>query len=110
MSDGDPHPSPAPGLFVPFVILAASILTYLVWQVSNVQAQRSGLQVNKSKLAEAIQQREPQVAQSVELKTRLEALAIDLLELAKTDEKAMVIVKKFDIQRALPAAAAAAQP
>ena len=107
MNDDAPSNAPARDLFIPFVTLAASVLAYLVWQVSNVRIERSGIQANKSKLAEAIQKREPQVTQSVEIKTRLEALAIDLLELSKTDEKAMAIVKKFDIQRAIPAAAEA---
>lgn len=107
MNDGDTSNAPARGLFCPFVILAASVMAYLVCQISNVQTQRSGSQANKAKLAEAIQKREPQVTQSIEIKTRLEALAIDLLELSKTDEKAMAIVKKYDIQRALPAAAEA---
>jgi hypothetical protein len=109
MSDSDPSTAPTRSLFVPFVILAASVAAYLVWQVFNVQTQRSGFKATKSKLAEAIQQREPQVTQSIEIKTRLEALAIDLLELSKTDEKAMAIVKKYEIQRALPAAAQAAK-
>ena len=60
-----------------------------------------------AQVADAIQKREPQVAQSIEVKNRLEALAIDLLELSKTDEKALAIVRKYDIQRALPAAAEA---
>lgn len=109
MNDAE-HPSrPGPGLFIPFVLLAASVLVYLVCQVANVQGQRTAVKAAKAQLADAIQKREPQVAQSIELKNRLEALAIDLLELSKTDEKALAIVRKYEIQRALPAAAAAGE-
>ena len=105
MQDDDPSDTAARSLFLPFVLLAASLLLFLVWQIYNVQTQRAGFETTKTKLAEAIQQREPQVTQAVEIKARLEALAIDLLELSKTDEKAMGIVKKYDIQRALSGAA-----
>ena len=105
MNDGDFPDTPARSLFLPFVLLAASLLVFLIWQIASVQTQRSGIKAAKTQLAEAIQQREPQVTQSNEIKKRLESLAIDLLELSKTDEKALGIVKKYDIQRALPAAA-----
>ena len=104
MNDNAPSGGPTPGLFIPFIILAASVLVFLVWQISNVQSQRTGLGVAKAQVADAIQKREPQVAQAIEMKTRFEALGTDLLELSKTDEKAMAIVKKYNIQRALPAA------
>ena len=61
----------------------------------------------KVQLAEAIKQREPQVAQATEIKSGLEALANDLLELAKTNPAAAAIVKKYDIQRNLSAAGSA---
>ena len=104
MNDTEHSSTASPGLFIPFVLLAASVLVYLIWQVANVQGQRSGVKAAKAQVADAIQKREPQVAQSIEVKNRLEALAIDLLELSKTDEKALAIVRKYDIQRALPAA------
>ena len=106
MSDGEHTRVPAHGLFIPFILLAASVLIFLAWQVANVAAQRSGVKNAKTQLAEAIQKREPQVAQSIEIKARFEALAIDLVELSKTNEKALAIVKKYDISRALAAAAA----
>ncbi len=102
MNDNAPSSGPTPGLFIPFIILAASVLVFLVWQISNVQSQRTSLAKAKAEVAEAIQKREPQVAQAIEMKTRFEALGMDLLELSKTDEKAMAIVKKYNIQRALP--------
>ena len=104
MNDSDPSRAAAPGLFIPFLLLAASVLACLIWQISNIQSRRSGLATAKAQLAEAIQKREPQVAQSLEIKTRLQALSMDLLELSKTDEKALAVVKKYNIQQALPAA------
>ena len=107
MSDDSPRRRTA-GIFIPFVLLSASVLFSLLWQIMSVQSQRTASNTTKAQLADAIKKREPQVAQAVEIKNRLEALAIDLLELSKTDPTAQAIVKKFDIQRALPAAGAEA--
>ena len=106
MNEGEHSSVPVRSLFIPFVLLAASVMLFLVWQVANVAAQRSGVKAAKTQLAEAIQKREPQVAQSIEIKTRFEALTIDLLELSKTNEKALAIVKKYNVQQALSAAGA----
>ena len=94
-------------LFIPFILLAVSVLFSLLWQIASVWAQRSTFLTTKTQLAEAIQKREPQAAQAAEIKTRLEALANDLLDLAKTNSNAEAIVKKFEIQRNLSAAGAA---
>ena len=104
MSDTDHSHAPAPGIFVPFILLASSALLLLIWQVSNLQSQRSSLAKAKAEAAQTIQKREQQVAQAIEMRTRFEALGMDLLELSKTDAKAMAIVKKYNIQRSLPAA------
>ena len=106
MPDDDSPPLRTTGLFIPFLLLAAGLLLSLIWQITGVQAQRSSLKATKAQLSENIQKREPQVTQAAEIKTRLEALAIDLLELSRTDSTALAIVKKYDIQRALPAAPA----
>lgn len=107
MTNDDQPGLPARGLFIPFILLAASVLMLLVWQIANVTTQRSGLKATKAQLAEAIQKREPQVAQSIEIRNRLQALSADLFELSKTDERALAIVKKYHIEQALPAAAEA---
>lgn len=107
MNDSDPSSTPARGLFLPFLLLALSVLLLVVWQIASVASQRSGLKTAKAQLADAIQKREPQVAQSVEIKNRLQALSTDLLELSKIDERALAIVKKYQIDQALPAAAEA---
>ena len=95
-----------PNLFIPFGLLAVSVLFTMVWLNLSVFSQRSGFQAAKAQLAEAIEKRAPQVTQAAEFKNRLEALAIELLELAKTDQTAEAIVKKHGIERALPAQAA----
>ena len=92
-----------PGLFIPFILLAAAVLFSLLWQILTIQSQYAGSKAMKAQLADAIQKRAPQVAQAVEIKNRLEALAIDLLQLAKTDPTAQAIVKRHGIERALPA-------
>ena len=105
MSDDSPRRR-TPNLFIPFILLAAAMLFTLSWLNLSVFSQRSGFQGAKAQLAEAIEKRAPQVTQAAEFKNRLEALAIELLELAKTDQTAEVIVKKHGIERALPAPAA----
>jgi len=51
------------------------------------------------KLAEIYAQHDPLVKQSVELQEKLTALAKDLLDLAKTDQDAREIVRKYNIQQ-----------
>ena len=102
MNDDAPPRSETPGLFIPFILLAASVLLFLIWQVTNVQSQRSGLETARMQIVEAIRAREPQVEESIQINNRFEAFAIDLLELARTNENAQAIVKRHDIQRAAP--------
>ena len=106
MNEDDSRRRRAPGLFIPFVLLAVAVLFIMLWLNLSVFSQRSGFQGAKAQLAEAIEKRAPQVTQAAEFKNRLEALAIELLELARTDPTAEAIVKKNGIERALPAQAA----
>jgi hypothetical protein len=63
------------------------------------------------KLRAAYNEREPLVKQSTEVRDKIQALANDLLELAKTDEEARTIVRKYDIkQTSPPTGAGAARP
>lgn len=94
-------------LLLPLILLAIGVLFSLLWQITALQAQRSAFKTSKAQLIETIKVREPQVAQAAEIKTRLEALANDLLEIAKTNPSADAIVKKYDIQRNFSAAKAA---
>ena len=102
MNDEEPPRPETTGLFIPFILLAVSVLLFLIWQVANVQSQRSGLKTMKMQMEEAIRAREPQVEQAIQINNRFEAFAIDLLELARTNENAQAVVKRHDIQRAAP--------
>ena len=51
------------------------------------------------KLAELYAQREPAVKQSVEMQDKFTALLKDLLAIAKTDQDAREIVRKYNIQQ-----------
>ena len=99
MDDTDSRPHRVSSLTLPFILLATGVLFSLVWQIASIQAQRGTFQTTKVQLVEAIQKREPQIAQATEIRSRFEALANDLLELAKTNANAAAIVKKYNIQR-----------
>ena len=107
MSDETSRHSRSQALFLPFVILASSVLLLLLGQSYITKTQYSGAKATKAQLAEALKKREPQAAQGVEIQNRLKALAIDILELAKTDKTAEAIAKKYSMQQAQPASAAA---
>ena len=107
MSDESSRQSRSQAIFLPFAILASSVLLLLLGQGYNTKSQYSGAKATKAQLAEALKKREPQAAQGVEIQNRLKALAIDIVELAKTDKTAEVIAKKYNMQQVLPAATAA---
>ena len=54
---------------------------------------------------EAYDKRVPLVKTSGELKSKLQALVMDLLILGKTDEDAKAIIGKYNIQQAEPGSA-----
>ena len=109
MSEEHSRHSRSQALFTPFIILAASLLFLLAWQLYLTKLQYSGLKGTKTQLAESLKQREPQAAQGAEIQNRLKALAIDILQLAKTDKAAEAIARKYSFQQAIPAAAEAAK-
>ena len=104
MSEEHSRHSRSQGLFIPFTILAASVLLLLVWQLYITKLQYSGLKGTKVQLAETLKKREPQAAQGVEIQNRLKALAMDILQLAKTDKAAEAIARKYSFEQAIPAA------
>jgi predicted PurR-regulated permease PerM len=86
--------------FLPLTLLAVSFLIILVWQLTNITSQRSGLQ-------NLIQNQQQAVQQSRQVQTGLEKLVNDLLDLAQNgDADAKAIVTKFGIARQAPAPAA----
>ena len=105
MSEEHSRHSRSHALFIPFILLAASLLLLLTWQLYLTKLQYSGLKGTRIQLAETLKQREPQAAQGVEIQNRLKALAIDILHLAKTDKAAEAIARKYSFQQAIPAAA-----
>src|SRR4051812_27203568 len=94
---------PTPSFLIPFALLALSFAVLLIYQIVNLSKQHSGMQDTKKQLTEIIGQREALVKQSTELQAKLQAMAVDLLELAKTNEKAQSIVQKYNIQQNAPA-------
>lgn len=108
------EPRPAPGYGIPFALLALSFAILLIFQVVNLRKQEKSMIEGKQQLTSLISQREALVKQSGDLQAKLQALAVDLLELAKNNEKAKAIVQKYNIQQqanpAAPAAAPAAAP
>lgn len=97
-------------LQLPFALLSAAIAIIMVAQTVNVFKARSGLRDGKAQLADAYRNREALVKQSTEIQNKLQALILDLLLLAKTDDDAKAIVAKYNIQQNGNAAAPAGAP
>ena len=95
---------------VPFVILSISVIAFLGWQSKVFSEQSSISHGAKTKLEEAYQNTVPKmdeaVAQSKKSKAGLEKLALDIIELAKTDPDAKAIAAKY-VQSQKPAQAPA---
>lgn len=99
----------SPGYLIPFAILAISFAALLIYQAVNLSKQKDSMLETKKQFISAISQREALVKQSGELQAKLQGIVVDLLELAKTDEKAKAVVQKHGItQENNPAAPAAA--
>ncbi|RYD83472.1 MAG: hypothetical protein EOP84_07845 [Verrucomicrobiaceae bacterium] len=101
---------PAPSYLLPFALLAISFAVLLVYQIINLNKQHSAMQETKQQMSTAIEQREALVKQSTELQSKLQAVAVDLLALAQTNEKAKAIVQKYNIQQNAPAPGAQPAP
>jgi len=92
------------------ILLAASFLVVLVFQMS-INLRLKGEQEAMSKqLAEIQEQRTPLVEQAKKVQSGLQALAEDLLKLAETDSDAAALIKQFNIQRNDPAPAPSPAP
>lgn len=104
----------APNLFIPFLVLAISFATLLIYQIVNVNKQHNSMEATQKQLAEVITQRNDLVKQSVDVQNKLQTMAIDLLALSQNNEKAKAIVQKYNIQQTgapgVPAAPAAPSP
>lgn len=85
-----PHAVPADA-FIPVVLIALSLISLLVWQLSIASAQRSVLLAT-------IARQEETVRNSRKTQANLEKFARDLAEAAKTDSAARALVQKYGIQ------------
>ena len=107
-SYAEPAPSYAPSspsIQLPFALLCSAVAMVMIMQTQAAFRQKSALQDGKAQMIDAIAKREPLVKQSAELKTKLNAMVIDLLILGKTDEDAKAIIGKYNIQQNQPASA-----
>ncbi|MEI9898548.1 MAG: hypothetical protein WDN28_33010 [Chthoniobacter sp.] len=101
------NPPPVPtadglSLHLPFALLTAAIAVVMVAQTANVFKARTSLRDGKVQLVEAFQKRQSLVKQSSDIQQKLQALVLDLLLLAKTDDDAKAIVQKYNIQQNAP--------
>ncbi len=97
-------------ILLPFALLSAAIAVVMVAQTVNVFKARTSLRDGKTQLTEAYQKRQSLVKQSADIQQKLQALVLDLLLLAKTDDDAKAIVQKYNIQQNAPAGDAAPAP
>ena len=88
---------------LPFALLTAAIAVVMVAQTVNVFKARTSLRDGKTQLTDAYQKRQSLVKQSADVQQKLQALVLDLLLLAKTDDDAKAIIQKYNIQQNAPA-------
>lgn len=112
--------SQSPNLQLPLALIALTIVVLLAsqigaakqstrvmkWQSETLAKQVENLQAADKQAAEAIKNREPVVKQSGELQNQLQTLLNELLDLSKDDKDAQEIIKKWQVQRNTPPAAA----
>ena len=102
------EPAPAyapssPSILWPFALLSCAVAMIMIIQTQGVFRQKSALQEGKLQLADTVTKREPAIKQVAEIKTKANAMIIDLLILGKTDEDAKAIIAKYNIQQNGPA-------
>jgi len=81
--------------FLPVLLLGLSLLLFFISQVTDLSSQRTTIMT-------AIQRQDDVVKQSRQVQGKLQSLALDLLETAKTDEAAQKIVGKYNIRQNPP--------
>ena len=95
----------SPSIQWPFALLTCAVAMIMIMQTQTVFRQKSALQEGKVQMIEALAKREPLVKQSADLRSKLNAMVIDLLILGKTDEDAKAIIAKYNIQQNQPTSA-----
>lgn len=101
-SYAEPAPS-SPSIQLPFALLSCAVAMIMIIQTQGVFRQKSALQEGKGQLIDTLSKREPAIKQVAEIKTKANAMIIDLLILGKTDEDAKAIISKYNIQQNAPA-------
>ncbi len=81
--------------FIPLVLLSASFIVLLFWQVKMSSTQ-------KDLFENAITRQEAAVNQSQQVQASVTKLVTDLLQAAQTDDAAKAIVAKYKIQQNAP--------
>ena len=77
--------------FLPIFLFACGFLVFLGWQIAEICDNRSLLQ-------ESIAQREAGVVQATQVKERLDKVAMELVQLSKTNSEARKLVAQYNIQ------------
>jgi len=97
------------GSFLPIFLIAASLLVFFIWQLTNLSTQRTALASTREQLEEQFKistpQHEQMIKQSQAVQAKLEKIATALLDLAKDgDPDAKAIIAKYNISKQAPAA------
>ena len=109
-----------PNYHLPLALIACTIAVLLAsqigaskqatsqmkWQTETVEKGITNMQAADKQITEAIKNRESVVKQSGEIQNQLQTLLNELLDLAKTDNDAAEIIKKWNVQRSAPPAGA----
>lgn len=81
--------------FLPVLLLGLSVLLFFVFQISQLAAQRGAIETT-------IGRQDQVVKQSRQIQDMLKGVALDLLNVAKSDDNAKAIVAKYNIQQQPP--------
>jgi len=87
---------------------ASQSTKFMKWQSDTLEKQITNLQSLDKQADKAIEDRKGMVKQSGEIQNQLQTLLTEMLDLAKTDKEADAIIKKWNVQRTAPDAAAPA--
>ena len=94
-------------IFLPVILIAASVLIFFIWQLTTFSSQRSAFNKSLQQLDESFKNSTPQheqlIKQSQAVQSKLEKIAIGLLDLAKDgDPDAKAIIEKYKISKQAP--------
>jgi predicted PurR-regulated permease PerM len=110
MNETDSYPDSGSNAFLPLVLISVAFISLLVWQLVNITSQKKNVVAAEEQLETSFKESTPQheklIEQSKAVQAKLEAIATDLLNLAKAnDPDAKKIIEKYKIQQGAPAAA-----